>query len=204
VDSLTLDEVDPFAGSVRTLWRSKGYVAYLAGTFQNDLIVYHLGPSGARLVRIDRESGTERVVLPSLLPFASDFSVTEAGDLVFQNRSAQRTDSWVVERVHLITGERESLEESTGSLAPRAWPRGELTLNGPAGLRRAKAEPLARALMGPADIRAFSSDGMIAAALAYSPGVSAPDVVLLDPSGAELARIVPPLQTRLEVAGFLP
>ncbi len=204
VDSLALDEVDPLAGSVRTLWRSKGYVAFLAGSFRNDLVVYHVAPSGARLVLVDRESGAERVVLPSLLPFASDFSVTDAGDLVFQDRKAQRTDSWVIERVHLISGERESLEESATSLAPRAWPQGELTLISPGGPRRVEATPSAVTLRGLADIRTFSSDGKVAAALIFSPGISAPDVVLLDPSGTELIRIVAPPQTRLEVAGFLP
>jgi hypothetical protein len=204
VDTLSLDEVDPLTGAVRTLWRSKGYIAYLAAAFQNDLVLYHIGPSGARLVLVNREVGTERVVLPSLPPFASDFSVTDAGDLIFQNRDAQQVGSWVVERLHLTSGERDRLQESLTSLAPRAWPHGEVTWNSPGGLRRAGVAPSVNTPKGLVDLRAFASDGMAAASLVFPPGTSAPDVVLLDPSGAELTRIVAPPRTRLEVAGFLP
>jgi hypothetical protein len=205
VDSLSLDEVAPLTGAVRPFWRGKGYIAYLAGSFGNDLVVYHVAPAGARLVLVDRESGSEKVLLPSLPPFATDFSVTEAGDLVFQNRDKQRADVWVIERLRLGSGEQDHFQESSStSMAPRAWPHGEVTLNGPGGLKRAGASPSSRTPQGLVDLRAFAADGTVAASLVFTPGTSAPDVVLLEPGGAELSRIVAPPQTRLEVAGFLP
>jgi hypothetical protein len=194
VDLLSIDEIVPRTGDVKTLWRGSGYIAYTAAAFRRDIILYHIQPSGARLVLIDSDTRTEKAVLPSLPPYASDFSVSEVGNLVFQNRDENRSDLWITDRLNLVSGERERLLEDQASLAPRMWPRGEVTWNSSGGLQRA----------GFIDIRAFTSDGTVAAAFAFPSGSSAPDLVLLDSTGAELAQIETPERTPLTIAGFIP
>jgi hypothetical protein len=203
MDSLSIDEINPRTGTLRALWHSTGYVAYLAAAFKNDLIVYHVQPTGAHLVLIDQDTGKERILLPSLPPYANDFSITDAGDLVFQDRN-EKSDQLVVQRLSLISGKLEPLYEDRMPMAPRAWPHGELTLSSPQGLKRAGLSPVANSPQGLVDISAFSSDGTIAVAYIYPGGGSAPQVALVDSRGAELVRIATPLHTPLTVAGFIP
>jgi hypothetical protein len=205
VDTLTLGEVNLHTGAVRTLWTNDGYYAYIAGTFGNDLVVYYVNDSGARLLLVDRDTGREKILLPSMAPFASDFSLSADGDLVFLNRDESRAGLWLVERLSLSSGKLEHVLESTTSRqSPYIWPRGELTWNNGGELRATATSSSSKPPDGYIDIRAVGTDGALAAAYLFSPGSSAPGVILINPHGALVASFSIPTQTPISVAGFLP
>lgn len=79
-DTLTIDDVDPITGAIRTLWTGTGYQAFLAAlTPRDELVVYHSTPKGAELLILDpgtSPSLAARVSARSpLSPFARDFSI---------------------------------------------------------------------------------------------------------------------------------
>ena len=204
VDSLSIEEVDLSTGDTKVIWQSTGYIAYTAAAFQGDIVLYHIRPEGARVILVNMETGAEKVVLPSLPPFASDFSITDTGDLVFQNRDEKRTDLWIVESLRLTSGERQRFPGDQASLAPRAWPHGEVTWNTQKGLHTTISPLSIKPLQGLIDIRAFSPDGAVAAAYVFPLDSSAPDIILVDSTGAQKTRIATPPRTPLTVAGFVP
>lgn len=203
-DSLSIDEVDPQTGVIRTLWKGTGYVAYTAAIFKRELVIYQIDPSGARLLGINIDTGKERIILASLLPFASDFSVNDAGDLFFQDRDESQSDLWGVERLNLNTGAREMLDKEKISLAPRSWPHGTAIWNSQNGLKSIGKLASSGSPTGVVDIQGFSADGRTAVALVYESGNSIPDVSIIDASGVELGRLYMPEHTFFAVAGFLP
>jgi hypothetical protein len=203
VDSLSVEEVSPQSGSTRTIWSDTGYIAYLAGSFANDLILYDIRPSGARLILVDRDTGRERVVLPSLPAFANSFSVSHSGDLVFEDADPTKTH-WIVERLNLVSGELNQLYESTSSqLVPYEWPQGNITLNDPARTTRGASTISPPPMQQVIDIQAVTDNGSAAVALASTQGRSLPSVVLLSPSGDEVDRIPVPENLPITVAGFV-
>lgn len=78
VDDLSIDDVDPATGAIRTLWRGKGYQAFLGATIRaaghEEIVVYHSTPAGASLLALDPATATTRTLLPHVVPFARDFS----------------------------------------------------------------------------------------------------------------------------------
>ncbi|HVT16687.1 MAG TPA: hypothetical protein VHQ90_10990 [Thermoanaerobaculia bacterium] len=201
VDSLLIDEVNPQSGSTRTVWSDNGYVAFLAGSFANNLILYNIGPSGARVLLVNEDTGREKVILPSL-PAGNSFSVSRSGDLVFVDADSSKTH-WVVERLNLISGKLDQLHESVSSqLIPYEWPQGGITLNDPA---RPVEGPLATSASGRRDlidIQAVTADGSFAVAFAEGSS-SLPGVVLLDPLGTEVTQVQTPENLPITVAGFV-
>lgn len=109
VDELSLDVVDPATGAARTLWRGRGFEAHLAALAGDEVIVYLVQPGVASLRAVDLESGAERVILPSLPPYAHDFALA-GGALVVRNRDDLRRELQTVERIDLRTGARTRLE----------------------------------------------------------------------------------------------
>jgi hypothetical protein len=176
IDELTVDEIDLDTGRARTLHAMRGHLLHLAGARGRDVFVYRVRPDGADVVAVG-PSGT-RVVIPSLPPYARDFSVDENGALVFQNLEDGR---WRVRRA----GAAEPLEvKDDVRRAPVAWPRGRVTLS---STRR---------------VLAVSSDRRRAAALESRPGFF-PLPLVVDETGAERPLPWPPGR-RVTIAGFLP
>lgn len=204
LDYLSIDEVDTDTGQLTTVWKGTGYIAFNAAVLDNMLVIYHTGQFGARLISVDLDSHDERLILSSLPPFASDFSITEKGDLIFQNRAAYNSNLWLVERLNIHSGDLRILRESNAPDAPRAWPGGAVTWNDSGSLRQAAATSStpgkAQSLI---DIRAIAADGKVAVGFVLAPDAS-PRVVLVDSSGTELAQIAVPSHTRLNLAGFMP
>ena len=207
VDTLTVAEVDPGSGTVRTLFTTTGFAAFPAVLHGKDVVVYVVGPDRARLVAVDREDGHVRVLVPSLPPFARDFSVTPEGHVVFANRDALRRDLWTVESVDLASGEALRLHASRfAALAPHVWKDGTVTWN---SRDPGSASEAAGALAPPEDtglleIVAASADGSRAAAHHLRPGAKALEAVVVDRLGRISSRIVPPVGARLEIVGLLP
>ncbi len=109
VDELTLDAVDPRTRAVRTLYVTTGFEAHLAALAGDEIIVYLVQPGVASLRAIDWRTGKERVVLPSLPPYAHDFAV-DGGALVVHNRDAQHPERQTIDRIDLANGNMTRLE----------------------------------------------------------------------------------------------
>jgi hypothetical protein len=105
VDELTVDAVDPKSGAARTLYATTGFEAHLAAVAGNELVVYLVQPDATSLRAIDVTSGRERIVVPSLPPWAHDFSI-ENGALLVHNRDDVRHELQTIERIDLSNGNR--------------------------------------------------------------------------------------------------
>ena len=208
-DALTIDEVDPATGSARTVHSFTGYLAFLAGEHGREIVVYRVGAAGADLIGVDPDTGAARVIAPSMLPFARDFSVDPArGALVFQERDERDARTWVVDRMDLATGARTRLATSSRmSLAPSVWPgggvayapdsRGGLTLMG----REMKA---IRAPTGDGvdQVQAASRDGVWVAALHTRPG-ELPVAFAIEASTGRSLALPSSAGARVAIAGFV-
>ncbi|WP_437940812.1 hypothetical protein [Sorangium sp. So ce341] len=207
VDALTIDEVDLATGATRTAHRHTGYLAFLAGAWNGELVVYRVSPGSADLVLVNPDSGAARVLAPSIPPFARDFSVdATTGALVFQERHETDPGLWVIDRLDLARGKRARLEVSANSgLAPHAWPGGGLayTPDRAAGLRVVGASAEVRGPLGAGvdAIQAVSPDGAWVAALHTNPSAFAVPFAIHAESGEAFA-IPAPSGARIAVAGF--
>lgn len=202
IDALTVDEVDPVTGVVINLWHGPGYVAYVAGAFREDLVLYIVSDEGARLLLVDQNTGTERLIAPSIPPFANSFSVSRDGELLFQNRDAVDVKTWNVVRLDLGSGDLEPIEQSSAPMTAVIWPGGELTIGDPTGDLQERSGLRTSTVPEVLAVRSFAADGTAAAGLVFRAGSSAPEVVVIASDGSEIGRIAPPARTRLDVAGF--
>jgi len=109
VDELTVDVVDPRTRAVRTILATTGFEAHLAALAGDEIVVYLIQPGVASLRAIDWRSGRQRVILPSLPPYAHDFRV-DNGALLVRNRDDVRRELETLERIDLGSGTRTRLE----------------------------------------------------------------------------------------------
>lgn len=130
-DDLSIDEVDPWTGTLHTVHTVSGQLAFLAGALGNEAVVYRVLTGGADIVGVDVDTGAVRAILPHLPPFARDFSVdAAAGALVFRGRHEADPHTWTIERVDLTSGQITRLQESPEmNLVPHAWPGGAVVYN---------------------------------------------------------------------------
>jgi hypothetical protein len=88
-DTLTIDDVDPSSGAIRTLWSGTGYQTFLAGiTARDEVIAYHSQPSGTEIVVVDGVASRVSARTPAPA-FARDFSLRN-NTLVFANLNEVR------------------------------------------------------------------------------------------------------------------
>jgi hypothetical protein len=207
VDALSIDEVDLATGALRTVHTYAGYLAFLAGAFGPEAIVYRVSPAGADLIAVDIDSGAVRTLLQNLPPFARDFSVDAAeGALVFRGRHETHTRIWTIERVDLKTGKATRLHESpVQSLAPHILPGGAIAYNpdGLSGLALLDGGDLKSPLGPGVDLVIEASpDARFIAALHTAPG-SLPIPFVIDTSTGASAPLLAAPGSRIAVAGFI-
>lgn len=207
VDALTIDEIDPYTGMLRTVHAASGYLAFLAGSYGREVIVYRVFPGGADIVGVDIDTREERTIVGSLPPFARDFSVDRTtGTLVYQGRHETDSHVWVIDRVDLVTLAHDRLTESPSmNMVPFAVPGGSVAYSpeGRGGLTILGEE--ARSLFGPgADwVLAAAEEGQYLTGLHTEQGkLSVPFVV--DVSTGEGMLLQAPSGARIAVAGFFP
>jgi hypothetical protein len=170
VDDLRIDEVDPLSGGLRAIHSMSGFVLHLAGWHDGEVLLYRVASSRSDIVAVDPDSRSVRVVLPTLPPFARDFSVDQqAGRLVYRGRHEHDTRRWVVDSVDLRSGHRRRIYEGRSfSLAPHAWPGGGVAINpARAGLELIGASDAVHRPFGPGVdmLRDVSSSGRFVALL---------------------------------------
>ncbi len=110
VDDLRVDEIRLDA-EPRTVFATRGYTAFLAGSFGSELIVYRVGPDGAELLAVNVDTLKQRLVT-RLEPLARDFVVDEPGHRVVFTLGDPRERSWHVVSVDLLSGELSTLGTS--------------------------------------------------------------------------------------------
>ncbi|WP_437625918.1 hypothetical protein [Sorangium sp. So ce1151] len=207
VDTLTIDEIDLANGASRTVHSVAGHLAFLAGEWRGELVIYRVAPGSADIVLVNPDTGATRVVAPSIPPFARDFSIDAAtAALVFQNRHEVDPGTWVIDQLDLRSGKRARIEASASSgLAPHAWPGGGLayTPDRAAGLLVVGARAAVRGPLGAGvdAIQAVSPDASWLAALHTNPSAFAVPFAIHAASG-EVAAIPAPAGARIAVAGF--
>lgn len=211
VDEITVDVVDPLTGNVRTLHTYAGYIAFLAGALDREAFVYRVGPHGADIVAIDVNTGALRVLVPTLLPFARDFSVDRKNRaLVFTQRDERSTRLWAVERLDLVTSARTRLATAPRmALVPHALPDGRIALNpeGERGLSFLLPNGRIQSLRPLGDgvdvLRDISPDGKWAALLHTLPS-QLPKAFVLSLDTYETLPLHVKEGVRVEIAGVVP
>lgn len=207
VDALTIDEVNLATGATRMVHQMNGYLLFLAGSWNGEIIVYRISTDKADLVAIDADTGKDRFLLQNLPPFARDFSVDPTHHaIVFQNRDETDSGTWVVDRVDINSGQRQRLFSSASmTMAPYALPRGGVLFNPPGhGLTTLEGSlSLGGPLGAGVDVIAdASADGHYLAAAHTEPSQFAVPFVVDTQRGA--ARVLPaPANARVVVAGFV-
>jgi hypothetical protein len=209
VDALSIDEVDPWTGHLRTVHGVAGHLAFLAGAHGAEVIVYRVSPDGADLVGIDPETAAVRTIVPRLPPFARDFSVDHAaGALLFRGRHEADPRTWTIERVDLASGAVSRLHQGPDmNLAPHAWPGGAVAYNpeGHTGLALLGGGGAARGLpAGGVDwVISITEDGLWAAGQHTVQG-ALPRPFALDVAAGRGVLLDAPAGARVAVAGLVP
>lgn len=207
-DELSIAEIDLASGALRTIHTFSGYITFLAGAIGNELVLYRASQSGADLVAVDADSGNVRPILPSLPPFARDFSIDESrGLLAFRNRHESNRKLWTIEQMDLRTQKLTRLLESPSmTLSPHLWPTGGIAYNpyAQSGLALLDGQPPIGAPLGQGIdvVTALSADGKWAALEHTFPGALSIPFVLETKTGIAKAVAVPP-GTSVEIAGFI-
>ena len=208
-DALSIDEIDPTSGRARTVHTFSGYLAFLAGEHEREILVYRIGAAGADLIGVDADTGKVRVVAPSLLPFARDFSVDTARDaVVFQERDERDSGAWVIDRMSLTTGARTRLAVSNSmSLSPSVWPGGGVAYapdsRGGLALIGRDMKPIhAPTGDGVDQVQALSPDGAWVAALHTRPG-QLPIAFAIESTTGRTLALTAPAGARVAIAGFV-
>ncbi len=131
-DALTIDRLD--GAALRTVYRTRGYAAHLAGALPGKLVVYRVEPAAATVVLVDEATGVARTVA-EVPPYARDFSLRGTA-LYFDDRDAVDPGRWHVMRLDLVTGALEIvLSRALAAPAVLAAPAGlAVSADGSGGL----------------------------------------------------------------------
>ena len=206
-DDLAVVEVAPETGATTTVHTFHGYMVSLAGAHRGELVLYRVGPAGADLTAVDRDSGAERLLVATLPPFARDFSIDEpSATLVYRGRHESDPRRWVVDSVDLAGGQTARLYEGdTFALAPHAWPGGGVSLNpSEGGMALLGSADTLRAPLGPGVdwVRAVSGDGRFVALLHIVDG-QLPLPFVVDRQSQAPLRLPAVAGARMAIAGFV-
>lgn len=208
VDDLEIDEVDPSTGSARTVYSWRGYITYLAGALDGELLVYRVAFHHADLVAIDESSGKLRVLAPTLPAFARDFSVDkQAHALVYADRDPA-SGAWVALRLDVQNGKITRIATSPRmALVPHVWPGSGVVLNPPGAPGLTKVSGAGAAITQPFGagidaVRSLSRYGAWALVSHELPG-KLPRPFALDTATGQVENIAVGFGKRVDIAGFV-
>ncbi|MGZ3473212.1 MAG: hypothetical protein ACXVCJ_01940 [Polyangiales bacterium] len=127
-DELSIDDVEPTSGTIRNLWRGKGYQAFLGTQMPTgEIVVYASGRSGSSLFALDPTTGGTRVLEPRVMPFARDFSFDRThGEIVFADLA---TDRRTYEVIALSSTQRVLFRTTNDHAMPFALPSGDVAFS---------------------------------------------------------------------------
>lgn len=204
VDALTVDEVDPRSGKVRTVLAFEGYAAFVFGEHKGALAVYRVGPEGGELLTVHPDAlGVTPVA--KVTPLARDFAVdARAGAFVYTQGDAE--GRWWVESLEVATGKARVLARGESmALLPTVFPDGALGVSKGRGqglVRAGENLPLLAA-QGEGHLRVRAFAGSVAVGLDERPdGSAAPFAV--DLRRGQKVPLGAPQGFRLDLAGVTP
>lgn len=202
-DELTIDEVNPDSGAVRTVYRTRGYTTFLCGSLGRELVVYQVDAEGGRLLLVHADTLAARTVR-TIVPLAWDFTVDEKRRQLVYTQGAQGEQRWSVERVDLVTGASKQLAQGASvALLPTLLPDGRVAVSRGEGRGLAAGEDAVVPARGPGFERVRAVLDGVAIGLHEIPSdfPRAFAVRLADKKPLEL--ITAP-DARLDIAGVLP
>jgi hypothetical protein len=209
-DQLTIDDVDPISGAVRTVWKGQGYQAFLATGVGGEVVVYHSAPGGASILALDPATGATRALWSNAVPFARDFSFDRThGALVFADL-AMDGRNYEILSLDLASGARKSLYSTTNEHPmPFALPGGEVAFSsdGDRGLAvlNVGQQRLVAPLGDGSDAATHASPDGRWIALRHTPrapGADPPLVVAWDHASGKTLKLDVPLSHFVEPIGF--
>lgn len=128
VDSLVVDEVNPTNAKTRTVYATKGFLTFIAGSLGRELFIYEFTTSGARLIAVHVDSLSVRVLIDDMVPMARDF-VVDAKRVLF-TQGTPYEDAWFVEQLDLATLKKTIVARSNEpTLLPAVLADGRVTFN---------------------------------------------------------------------------
>lgn len=125
VDALTVSEVDPLSGRLRTVYEAKGFWTHLAGAIGRELIVYVAGPQGAKLEAVQVDTLAVRTLIATMPAMAHDFVVDAEHQRVLFTIAEPGVERWFIDQVDVSSGRRTRLAEGDQvALLPTVLPSG--------------------------------------------------------------------------------
>lgn len=194
VDALTISEVDPQTGRLRTVYETKGYWTHVAGAVGRELIVYVAGPKGAALEAVQVDTLAVRTLISSMPAMAHDFVVDVEHQRVLFTIAEPGVERWFIEQVDVATGKRARLAEGDQvALLPTVLPTGLAWSTGAGrGLSWLGRDGVALAPHGPGFERVrFVADGLVFARHEV-PGSAPSTFVTKLRDGAPVPVVFPP------------
>ncbi len=208
IDALTIDEINPSTGEARTVHAFEGYTTHLVGALGDELLLYRVRHQHADLVAVHTDSGAVRPLRPEVLPFARDFSLSEAERVLRWSTLDPSSREWIAVELDLDKGTETVLARALKpSIVPSAWPEGGWAFNpgGDQGLTlMQRGEPKRIAPLGPgADVvRAVSADREWVA-LDHTRPATRPAPFVISRDGAQVLTVSVPEGMRSEILGFV-
>lgn len=203
VDALSVDEVDPRSGKVRTVLSFQGYAAFVFGEHKGALAIYRVGPEGGEFLTVHPDAlGVTPVA--KVTPLARDFAVdARAGAFVYTQGDAE--GRWWVEALEVATGKARVLARGESmALLPTVFPDGALAVSAGRGrgLVRAGEKEALLAPQGEGHLRVRAFAGSVALGLDERPDGSAAPFAVDWKRGQKVPLAAPP-GFRLDLAGVV-
>ncbi len=195
---VTVDEVNPRTGALRAVHGFDGLLAFIAGAYEGELLLYRVADGAADLVAVHRDALGVRP-LTKLAPMARDFVVSGAA-LYFTTADEA---GWRVARVDLKTGAQSTVARASHVAALPTVLDGKLALSpGPGEGLRYLDGTLALLPRGAGFERVQATSSGFALALHELPS-SFPTAYAAELKTGRVLELAAPAGMRLDIAGVV-
>lgn len=203
LDVLTVDELDPSSAKARTLFSTRGFVAYLVGALGREVLIYEVNAFGARLVAVHADTLGVRTVLASMAPMARDFVLDAPRKRVLFTQVDGSGGGWHVEEASLTDGQSRVVASGPEvTLLPTVRADGRVLISRGEGLGLINVDGSeGLPAQGPGFERVVLERKELLIGLHERPS-DFPSLFVL--KGPEKLQVVTPADARLFVAGVLP
>lgn len=135
IDGLWLEEFDVSSGAGRVIYRDQAFLTLPIALLGNELLVYVVGPEGARIDAVELNHLSVRRVLETMEPMARDFTLDVTGGRLYFTQADRANQGWQVIRLDLYRGTQRTVARSESmALLPTLFPDGAVGISpGPGG-----------------------------------------------------------------------
>lgn len=208
LDDLTIDEINVSTGQPHTIHAQNAFLLFLCGEAGREIVLYRVLSDHADIIAVNPDTSEVRTIAKNIPPFARDFSIDAAGQkVVFQNRDALDSHSWVIDQIEIESGQQTRLFSSPNmAMAPVLLPKGSVLYNPEArGLSVLQAPLHVESPLGAGVdlVLTASADERFLGALHTRPSAfSTP--FLVDTQDSRAFVLPAPAESRITLAGFFP